>query len=917
MAGFTLHADFDRDGKTDGGAAERTARERFPGAILLPNLDNDNRALPASVKAASPAPLDSARAAARLNNDDELLAIGLVPDAGTSAPLDVFLGFTGWSPSKMTLLDAKRRVLRKTPGTFNFYTIGSIKTRSDLFIEVRTLAGSPLNRFQTLDTSFAESRIDERTINISLSTRDALGQDVSADTGQFTIAPWLMIGNSNPIEKLFICDVGDNEPSVKDVKAALADPSVLVIVPKDVSNGDAWLQDQFEVGFCHSPKGVQRLVVHLPRLRGNVTSRAATTNLAAFVRAHLPSRNIGLFEDFWERSIPVTDATGTRVDIAFQVSAAVAGVMSRARQLRGYLMFLATSVLATNPLVNPVTGNPLTLQRFPDFVTTLADVTTMAPLVRSGLTREAGLPGTATGRATLLTTFRADLAARLSAVNTSVAISAGAVAITAPGWTALIPPNEANQLSLRLDQIHHSSNYGGNIELGPPTKDAKLGKIVLGNAAFEKADFVDPDLKRFLFKQQVQPIVEISTEWLGVGHVDEVAAFVPAPQKGGHGILLASSGLALSILRNAIASHVAGLPPGAYDETPGAVTSRKLTSGLHPITMMLRGKQWQHVQQPSSTDINEPPLTYIRLVNFFQSDGFNIHSQLKFIPGPGADRAYEAAISVKEALFVEALKRHQRPGEPEPEMFTTPEFFDEVKPQPETLTTNDFIDQEFMATNRDTLVGAFPDVPIIDIPVLFDFIPDMDFASTRAFLPNAANLVVAGNRLLIPQQFGPRMKVDDAVAVIGAVLEEWATKSTLGANNNAKWVRSQGLVGVRQWFKGKTEAGDATINVGGLASDFEDGFPDLSFDDVGKKIRQANASAFRGNDLRPGWHKLSIPEETVDLFELYIALVVASIGLQAKFVDSWYYHLNHGEIHCGTNALRKPLATGSLKWWTL
>jgi hypothetical protein len=909
MAGFTLHADFDRDGKTDGGAAERTARERFPGAILLPNLDNDNRALPASVKAASPAQLDSARAAGRLDNDDELLAIGLVPDAGTSAPLDVFLGFTGWSPNKMTLLDAKRRVLRKTPGTFNFYTIGSIKTRSDLFIEVRTLAGSPLNRFQTLDTSFAESRIDERTINISLSARDALGQDVSADTGQFTIAPWLMIGNTNPIEKLFICDVGDNEPSVNDVKAALADPSVLVIVPKDVSNGDAWLQDQFEIGFCHSPKGVQRVVLHLPRLRGNVTSRAATTNLAAFVRGHMPSRNIGLFEDFWERSIPVTDATGTRVDIGFQVSAAVAGAMGRVHALRSHLLFLATSVLATNPLVD-AEGKPIKPERFPNFVTALADVAAFAPRVRSGLTREAGLPTTAPGRVALLTTFGTDLTARLTAVTSAISISAGAVSISTPGWSALIPPNEANDLAVRLDQVHHSSNYGGNIELGPPTKDAKLGKIVLGNAEFDKADFVDPDLKRFLFKQQIQPVVEISTEWLGVGHVDEVAAFVPA-QKGGHGILLASPALALIILRRALDSHIAGRPPADdYVEDPNGATTRKLTAGLHPLTMMLRGKQWSHVHQPGSSDINEPPLTYIRLANFYQGEMMNIHSRVTFTPGPGNDRTYDAAISVKELLFIERLKFHQKPGDP-------PLDPDTGKPVPEMLTTNAFIDDVFMGSSRDTLVGAFPDVPILDIPVLYDFVPDMDFASTRAFLPNAANLVVAGNRLLIPQQFGPRMKVDDAVAVIGAVLEEWATKSTLGANNNAKWVRSQGLVGVRQWFKGKTTADDSSIDAGGLASDFADGFPGVSHDDIVKKIKQANASAFRGDELRPGWHRLSIPEETVDLFELYVALVVASLGLQPKFVDSWYYHLNHGEIHCGTNALRKPLATGAPKWWTL
>ena len=38
-------------------------------------------------------------------------------------------------------------------------------------------------------------------------------------------------------------------------------------------------------------------------------------------------------------------------------------------------------------------------------------------------------------------------------------------------------------------------------------------------------------------------------------------------------------------------------------------------------------------------------------------------------------------------------------------------------------------------------------------------------------------------------------------------------------------------------------------------------------------------------------------------------------GLTPVWVDSWYYHLRFGEIHCGTNVLRK-LPRGSSSWWT-
>src|SRR4051794_25421837 len=289
MPGFSLNADFDRNGKLDANPGERTARDRFPGAILIANLDNDSRALPAKVSAASPVQLDANRTA-KTATDNELLPVAVIPETGAALPLDVFLAITGWSPSKVSVCDDHRRILKKNPGTFNNYSLGNLKARSDLFLEVRTLAGSPLNRFPSVQTTFGALQIDERSLSVTLISRDALGNDVASDNGKFTIASWLMVDNSRPIEKLFICEVDDNIPSIRDVQSSLPDPSVLVIVPSAVANGDAWLQDQMEIGYCQGPDGVRRVILHLPRLRANVTARTATQNLAAFVRGHFPSR---------------------------------------------------------------------------------------------------------------------------------------------------------------------------------------------------------------------------------------------------------------------------------------------------------------------------------------------------------------------------------------------------------------------------------------------------------------------------------------------------------------------------------------------------------------------------------------------------------------------------------------------------
>jgi Protein-arginine deiminase (PAD) len=72
------------------------------------------------------------------------------------------------------------------------------------------------------------------------------------------------------------------------------------------------------------------------------------------------------------------------------------------------------------------------------------------------------------------------------------------------------------------------------------------------------------------------------------------------------------------------------------------------------------------------------------------------------------------------------------------------------------------------------------------------------------------------------------------------------------------------------------------------------------------RIRGANPNVFDhiGNVVAPGWVKIVIPEETVDIFELYTHVVLESLGMNVRWVDSWYYHTHSGGIHCGTNVLR-------------
>jgi hypothetical protein len=55
------------------------------------------------------------------------------------------------------------------------------------------------------------------------------------------------------------------------------------------------------------------------------------------------------------------------------------------------------------------------------------------------------------------------------------------------------------------------------------------------------------------------------------------------------------------------------------------------------------------------------------------------------------------------------------------------------------------------------------------------------------------------------------------------------------------------------------------------------------------RIVKANKGAFsRDGDLRAGWWRLRIPEQTIDLFQAYTHVVLDALGLQVHWVDSWF-----------------------------
>ncbi|KAF6110520.1 peptidyl arginine deiminase 6 [Phyllostomus discolor] len=90
----------------------------------------------------------------------------------------------------------------------------------------------------------------------------------------------------------------------------------------------------------------------------------------------------------------------------------------------------------------------------------------------------------------------------------------------------------------------------GNLMVSPPVKfkekEYPLGRILIGSSFYPSKEGRDmgKDLRDFLYAQQVQAPVELFSDWLMTGHMDEFMCFLPTPVKSedekGFWLLLAS-----------------------------------------------------------------------------------------------------------------------------------------------------------------------------------------------------------------------------------------------------------------------------------------------------------------------------------------------------------------------------------------
>lgn len=921
MPDQSLDADYDRDGKISGTGAERRKRDDWPGAVVVANLDRDAKKLAVTVKAGEARPKLDLERSVKHARDDELTKLVVRVHKPPPTPCRFFLKVLAWDAGRFAIIDAKRRRLPAPDGLSNAVEVPWTGKDVRLSVETTTLAASPLLRPGTTSVSRFRGTLDQRNLRLQLICVENNGTQTVVDSGRFTVAPFILLDDSHDATRMYICEAPENTGAVADVESALRDRDVeLVKVPADVNQGDSWLQDQFQVGHCRDATGWMTVVAHMPRLRSDFVQIAApvdaygkANNLATFVASHFAGRDVGLFDDFWKRTTPYDLADGTGASLTFEEGAAVRWAMSTVFQLFRDARDLREQLLAQAVEHAEKNKQGLTTKPIPPFPKKISAARSeLADEVRkAGRAVDRAIEkGTSTWSTDILEARKAALAARLDAIDEVVKFEskAATLQIIVGRVDATITGTVADELDERLGQMHSSTNYGGNIEVSPPVEGAPLGKIVVGNVSTDTGETMDVDLLRFLRGQWAQPIVEIETRWLSVAHVDELISFVPDQRsKADAAILRASPAIALAIVREAAHRYLGGLEildperDGVWSPSYGNKTAK----GTSPVTAMFRGKRWLHHHPPRALMAAEPPWLYRRLASVNANFQFSVHDW-RYQPGESNhERHYPARMTV-----IDYLAFHN--------------------------ATNRVLEATFLADLDDQLRDAFPALPVLPVPVLFDDVPTRKLSkeeqaflpdetelpafdrgeTTSAFTPNLVNLQVINGALLVPRPFGPRMSTPQAIDLVKHVLSEY-DMAAQAKFITKKFVEAKGLAESSLWVNAtgdERSAGDLSLRQ--VAEEVSDGFPDKSTDEVVEILRKANRKHLRKGSLRSGWRKLNIPEATVDLFELYFEAVAASLGLEVKWIDSWFYHVRHGEIHCGTNVIRAP-RKGTPTWWSV
>ena len=422
-----------------------------------------------------------------------------------------------------------------------------------------------------------------------------------------------------------------------------------------------------------------------------------------------------------------------------------------------------------------------------------------------------------------------------------------------PDWPAeLLSGPNAGVFSAGRSLGGGGGDYGGNVELLPPSDANPLGRVVIGNTRSDALFGFLSDQARD--DQPNQLPIQVDTEWLRVGHVDEIFGFRPKPGTDpGFGIVFASPSTAYCLLGEpttlqggpcpdlGVAAPLDSAPFFALDgrdadnaaETAAGVATRTLEPGNATLfdtgNKNFMAEEWEFVRIYAGPGAGQ----VARITH--RGDGFiRIGTVYKtgsaVVQGPGEGPA--SKVPCLESCLVNRIESKQG-------------WYENPVPGSSKYV--------LVEASQKWLDGARQ-----EFPAVFTVGEVKKDNTLRAFNREAERRIIGPEGLRVLQQAAPGVGVDNVPVIF-----------------MGRFTRRSGIVN-----------GSGRAWTPGLAN----------FQPVDGKVYFARQFSPRARGVQ-------------DVFESYATSRIST----AKFVDDWnLYHRLMGEVHCGTNVRRNPFV---FNWW--
>jgi Protein-arginine deiminase (PAD) len=323
-------------------------------------------------------------------------------------------------------------------------------------------------------------------------------------------------------------------------------------------------------------------------------------------------------------------------------------------------------------------------------------------------------------------------------------------------------------------------NTGGNIDVMPPSRPYRLGRIIVGST-------IQPRLLRFFRDQRVQPPIVVDTSWLDVGHLDEVMGFLPGGISVTPRLAVGSTASAFCALGGGHAQAMAGLGDLACVDRPGVRVDGSaafFASGQRSSGAVSRRSAQRDVLIDASRDFRDARWRFVRIY-----------------AGPGAgqvahvakrrdgrlviDRVWDTGVQAPRNLGAvcgttcasNSWARRPRRGSKYVVVERTKWWDGNV---PALITVHEIRRDEGLrdvnATIQrrlDAITRRFdnqPGVSVVRFPAMYtgrlSAAGSLRPGSSMSYTPMLVNFQVIDDRVFVPKQFGPRTREgEDALEV--------------------------------------------------------------------------------------------------------------------------------------------------------